>query len=344
MKVGLVGYAGSGKSTVFQWLTNVAPDPSAQNRGQVGTTDVPDERLAWLSQLFNPRKTTYAKLEVVDTPGLLTTDKKDNPRRLGILREADGLVVVLSGFTGDPVAELQNFRIELAFADLEIILGRIHKLEAQMKKPKPAKEREADEEEHKLLQRIATALEANQSPATLGLSENQEKQIRSFQLLTLKQQLALVNIGDSQIGKPVPDALKQLDATTVAVPVKLELELAELSDADRTVFMQDLGLTKSYRDETIRHLFYEMGQIVFFTVGEDECRSWPIKGCIPAQQAAGVIHTDLSAGFVRAEVVAYEDFKRVGSMKEAKNQGVYRLESKTYIVKDGDIMHILANK
>lgn len=344
MKVGLVGYSGSGKTTVFQWLTGVAPDPSAQNRGQVGTTEVPDARLAWLSQHFKPRKTTYAKLEVVDTPGLLTTDKLDNPRRLGILRESDGLVVVLTGFSGDPVTELQNFRTELAFADLEIILGRITKLNAQMKKPKPAKEREADEEELALLQRIAAALEANQSPATLGLSENQEKQIRSFQLLTLKQQLALVNIGDSQIGKPVPDALKQLDPTAIAVPVKLEMELAELSDADRMAFMQDLGLTKSYRDETIRHLFYAMGQIVFFTVGEDECRSWAIRGGVSAQQGASTIHTDLSAGFVRAEVVTLEDFQRVGSMKEAKNQGVYRLESKTYVVKDGDIMHILSNK
>jgi hypothetical protein len=344
MKVGLVGYAGSGKSTVFQWLTGVAPDPAAQNRGQVGTTDVPDERLAWLSQLFKPKKTTYAKLEVVDTPGLLTTDRKDNPRRLSILREADGLVIVLTGFSGDPVTELQNFRTELAFADLEIITGRISKLEAQMKKPKPAKEREADEEELALLKRIATALEANQSPATLGLTENQEKQIRSFQLLTLKMQMALLNIGDSQIGKPLPPALVQLDATACAVPVKLELELAELSDADRTAFMQDLGLTSFQRNTTIRHIFYTMGQIVFFTVGEDECRSWPIKRGSAAQPAAAVIHTDLSAGFVRAEVVAYEDFQRVGSMKEAKNQGVYRLESKTYVVKDGDIMHILANK
>jgi ribosome-binding ATPase len=344
MKVGLVGYAGSGKSTVFQWLTGVAPDPAAQNRGQVGTTDVPDERLAWLSQHFKPKKTTYAKLEIVDTPGLLTTEKKDNPRRLSILREADGLVIVLTGFSGDPVAELQNFRTELAFADLEIITNRISRLEGQMKKPKPAKEREADEEELALLKRIATALEANQSPATLGLHENEEKQIRSFQLLTLKTQLALVNIGDSQIGKPVPDGLLALDKAALPVPVKLELELAELSESDRAAFMQDLGLTKFYREEAIRHLFYNMGQIVFFTVGEDECRSWPIKGGIGAQPAAGVIHTDLSIGFVRAEVVAFEDFKKVGSMKEAKTHGVYRLESKTYVVKDGDIMHILANK
>lgn len=345
MKVGLVGYSGSGKTTVFQWLTGATPDPAALQRGQLAVAKVPDERLDWLSSQFKPKKTTPTTLEFVDTPGLMTDERKDNPRRLAILREADGLVVVLGAFSGnDPAKELENFRAELAFADLEIITGRISRLEAQLKKPKPAKERDADQAELELLQRLSKALENGQSALSLGLTEEQEKTIRSFQLLTLKTEMVLLNLGDAQVGQPISPAVLALAPHALAVPVKLELELAELPEADRAAFMADLGLKGFSRDATLRALFTGMGQIVFLTVGEDECRAWAIKKGTAAQQGAGAIHTDLSAGFVRAEVVAYEDFKRVGSMKEAKNQGVYRLEGKTYLVQDGDIMHILANK
>jgi GTP-binding protein YchF len=344
MKIGIVGYSGCGKSTVFAWLTGVKPDPALMQRGQVGMAKIPDARLDWLSAHFHPKKTTHATIELVDTPGLLTTERKDNPRRLAILREADGLLIVLTGFSGDPAAELRNFRAELAFADLEIVTNRIGKLEAQMKKPKPAKEREAEQQELDLLKKIAAALEAGQSIATLGLTDEQEKAIRSFQMLTLKPELVLLNIGDDRIGKPLPEELANLGRAVQQAPTKLELELAELPEADRAAFMQDLGLTDFSRDAIIRWLFDGMGRIVFFTVGEDECRAWPIHSGDNAQTGAGQIHTDLANGFVRAEIVPYEDFKKLGSMKEAKAHGVYRLEGKTYIVKDGDIMHILANK
>jgi GTP-binding protein YchF len=344
MKVGLVGYAGSGKSTVFQWLTGVKPDPAALQRGQVGIAKIPDSRLDWLSAHFRPKKTTPATLEFVDTPGLLATERKDNPRRLAILREADGLLVVLTGFGGDPAQELRNFRDELVFADLEIVTGRIDRLEAQLKKPRPAKEKEADQREIDLLKRIAAALEAGQSATTLGLKEEQEKTIRSFQLLTLKPELVLLNIAEDRIGQPLPAELIKLTPTALQAPVKLELELTELGEADREAFMKDLGLAAFSRETILRQIFAGMGMIVFLTVGEDECRAWPIRAGTNAQEGAGQVHTDLSAGFVRAEVVTFDDFKRVGSMKEAKTHGVYRLEGKTYTVKDGDIMHILANK
>jgi hypothetical protein len=344
MKVGLVGYAGSGKTTVFQWLTGVKPDPAALQRGQVGVARIHDERLEWLSAHFKPKKTTPATLEIVDTPGLLTTERKDNPRRLAILREADGLLVVLTGFSGDMVAELKKFREELLFADLEIITNRISRLESQLKKPKPAKEREAEQAELDLIRRIAAALEAGRSPATLGLHEEEEKRIRSFQLLTLKSEMALVNIGDDGIGKQLPAALLELAPKTLVAPVKLELELAELPAVDREAFLGELGLTALSRDQTLHDIFYGMGRIVFFTIGEDECRAWPIHAGDNAQEGARQIHTDLAEGFVRAEIVPFDDFKKVGSMKEAKAKGVYRLESKTYLVQDGDIMHILANK
>jgi ribosome-binding ATPase YchF (GTP1/OBG family) len=344
MKVGIAGFAGSGKSTVFQWLTGAKPDPAKSQHGQVGVAKIPDERLTWLSQLFKPKKTTPATLEFLDTPGLLPTERRDNPRRLGILRDAGGLLVVLSGFAGEDLAgELRRFREELLFADLEIVTGRVGRLEEGLKKPRPQKQKELDQQELELLRRIAAALEQGQGAATVGLKGDEEKLIRSFQLLTLKPELVLVNVNENRIGQPLPPELLQLAPGALQVPARLELELEELSPEDRQAFMQDLGLAGSARDRVLRDIFAAMGQQVFFTVGEDECRAWGIPKGATAVEGAGEIHTDLARGFVRAEVVGYDDFRRVGSMKEAKTHGVYRLESKTYVVQDGDIMHILAS-
>src|SRR5205823_6561840 len=176
MKVGIAGFAGSGKSTVFHWLTGVKPDPAASQRGQLGMAKLTDERLDWLSGQFRPRKTTPATIEFLDTPGLLTPDeRRDNPRRLAIVREAGGLLVVLSGFGGgDLAAELRRFREELLFADLEVVSNRVGRLEDQLKKPKPGKEREADQFELALLRRVTAAFEQGQPAATLGLKEEEE--------------------------------------------------------------------------------------------------------------------------------------------------------------------------
>jgi hypothetical protein len=342
MKVGIVGFAGSGKSTVFHWLTGVKPDAAASQRGQIGIAKIPDERLDWLAAQFRPKKTVPATLEFLDTPGLLATERRDNPRRLGILREGGGLLVVLNGFGGgDPAGELRRFREELLLADLEIVSNRIARLEDQARKPRPAKQREADEHELALLRRIATALEQGQSPAELGLKDDEEKAIRSFQLLTLKPELVLVNSGDDRVGQPLPPELLGLSPTAIQAPAKLELELEDLGPEDRQAFMRDLGLSTFARGEVLRTVYYAMGQIVFFTVGEDECRAWSLPRGADALEGAGQVHTDLAKRFVRAEVVSYPDFQRVGSMKEAKTHGVYRLEGKTYVVQDGDIMHIL---
>jgi hypothetical protein len=306
---------------------------------------IPDDRLIWLTEKFKPKKSTPATIEFLDTPGLLPPpERRDNPRRLGILREAGGLVVVLSGFSRqDLAAELRQFREELFFADLEILSNRVDRLKDQLRKPKPGKEREANQAELELLQRIIQAMEQGQTAATLGLKEDEDKAIRSFQLLTLKPELVLINIGDDRIGKPLPDDLRALAADALQAPAKLELELNELSAEDRQAFMQDLGLTGSGQANALRAIFAAMGKMVFFTVGEDECRGWVLAKGADAVEGASQIHTDLAKGFVRAEVVHYDDFRRVGSMKEAKAQGVYQLEGKTYIVQDGDIMHILAN-
>lgn len=344
MKVGIVGFSSSGKSTVFHWLTGVKPDPAASQRGQVGIAKIADERLDWLSAQFSPKKTTPATIEFFDTPGLSPSEQRDNPRRLGIIRDADGLMIVLNGFSpGELADELRRFREEMLFADLQIITNRISKVESNLKKPRPGKQKELDEQELALLRRIVKAMEEQQTLAGLNLKEDEEKSLRSFQLLLLKPELVLVNIGDDRINQPLPEKLLQAAPKTTTAPAKLEMELEELSPEDRQAFMADLGITGFSRDRVLSAIYDAMGQIVFFTVGEDECRAWPMPKGADAVNGAGQIHTDLARGFVRAEVVGYADFKRVGSMKEAKQQGVYRLEGKTYIVKDGDIMHILAS-
>jgi ribosome-binding ATPase YchF (GTP1/OBG family) len=329
---------------VFHWLTGAAPDPSRSQQGQLGKPEIPDHRLDWLSSLFNPKKHTPAKVEFLDTPGLMPSERRDNPRRLGIMRDAGGLLIVLNGFSGQNLAdELAKFREEILFADLEIVSTRADKLRDQLKKPKPGKQKELDQAELELLQRVIAVMEKGQGAAHAHLSVEEEKVVRSFQLLTLKKELVLVNLGDDRIGQPLPADLLAAAPNTLAAPAKLERELEELPEEDRKVFMEEMKLSGFSRNEALRAIVAAMGQIVFFTVGEDECRAWPIPKGATAVEGAGEIHTDLARGFVRAEVVSFADFKKHGSMKEAKQHGVYRLEGKTYVVQDGDIMHILAS-
>lgn len=345
MKMGLVGYAGTGKSTVFEWLTGEKPDPSKVQQGQTAMADVPDERLAKIAAVIKPKKTTYTKVAVLDTPGLMIGEQKDNARRLGVIREANGMVIVLDGFSRTDFAEqLKKFREELLFADLEVVSNRIPKVVAGLKKAKPAKEREAEEWELALLQRVVAAFEAGKPASALGLTAEEDKALRSFQLLTLKPEIAFVNRGDSGFNDPLPADLLTLEPHAVQAPVKLEMELLALGDEDRATFMADLGVTDFRRGPTIRAMFYGVGREVFFTVGEDECRTWSIPKACEAVEAAGCIHKDLSERFVRANVISYDDFVACHySEKEAKAKGLNRTEGKNYIVKDADILHILAS-
>lgn len=345
MKVGLVGYAGSGKSTVFQWITGVAPDPGKVQQGQLGTAKVYDERLERIAEKYSPKKLTYAEVQFLDTPGLMADDRKDNPRRLGILREANGVVVVLDGFSrADLADQLKKFREDLLYADLEVVSNRVPKVEAGLKKAKPAKEREADEAELALLKRVVAAFEAGQPASAMGLTADEEKALRSFQLLTLKPETVFVNRGDSGFADPLPADLLALAPTAVQTPVKLELELAALDDETRQAFMADLGLTEFSRDRVIRAIFYAMGRIVFFTVGPDECRSWALDKDADVVTAAGCIHKELAERFVRANVISYADFEAHHySEKECRAKGLERTEGKHHVVKDADVVHILAS-
>src|SRR5438270_2286406 len=264
MKMGSVGFSGTGKSTVFEWLTGEKPDPAKVQQGQTAMADVPDERLAKIAAIIKPKKTTYTKVAVLDTPGLMIGEQKDNARRLGVIREANGMVIVLDGFSRTDFAEqLKKFREELLFADLEVVSNRVPKIESGLKKAKPAKEREADEVELALLRRIVAAFEAGTPASAQHLTADEEKAVRSFQLLTLKPEIVFVNRGDSGFNDPLPADLLTLDPNAIQAPVKLEMELAALGEEDRKTFMEELGITEFRRDATIRAMFYGVGRIVF---------------------------------------------------------------------------------
>jgi hypothetical protein len=335
MRVGLVGFAGSGKSTVFQLLTGATPDPGKVHAGQVGIATLNDPRLDFLAAMHRPKKVTPATVELLDTPGLMPGTHGDNPQRLALIREGDALLIVLGTFSGgDPVADLTAFRDEILFADLGVVTNRAERLEASVKKPRPDREQQLKELE--VVKKVQAALESGQPIASLGLTDEEKKPMRSFGLLTDKPQVVLLNMIQ---GNEIPPALLAMDPETLAIDAKLELELSQLEPDERTAFMADMGITELARERIIRRAYDAVGIITFFTAGEPEVRGWNLERGGNAVDAAGKIHTDLAKGFIRAEVTAYDDLARLGSMKEIKAKGLQRLEGKEYIVKDGDIVY-----
>jgi hypothetical protein len=335
MRVGLVGFAGSGKSTVFQLLTGATPDPSKVHAGQVGIATLNDPRLDFLAAMHRPKKVTAATVELLDTPGLLPGTHGDNPQRLALIREGDALLIVLGTFSGgDPAADLAAFRDEILFADLGVVTNRAERLEASVKKPRPDREQQLKELE--VVKKVQEVLESGRTIASLGLTDEEKKPMRSFGLLTDKPQVVLLNTIQ---GNEIPPALRAMDPDTLAIDAKLELELAQLEPEERTAFMADMGITELARERIIRRAYDAVGIITFFTAGEPEVRGWNLERGGSAVEAAGKIHTDLARGFIRAEVTAYDDLARLGSMKEIKAKGLQRLEGKEYVVKDGDIVY-----
>jgi len=334
MRAGLVGFSGGGKSTLFQLLTGATPDPGKVHGGQVGIATLSDPRLAFLAAMHKPKKITPATVELLDTPGLMPGTHGDNPQRLAVIREGDALLIVLGAFAGgDPAADLAAFRDEMLFADLGVVTNRAERLEASVKKPRP--DRDAQLKELEVVRKVLSALDTGASVASLGLSEEEKKPMRSFGLLTDKAQVVIANLTH---GDPIPPALLAAAPDAVAIDAKLELELAGLDPEERAGFMADLGIAELGRNRIIRKAYDAVRIITFFTAGEPEVRGWNVERGGSAVDAAGKIHTDLAKGFIRAEVTAYDDLARVGTMKEAKAQNLQRLEGKDYVVKDGDIM------
>ncbi len=339
MRAGLAGFSGSGKSTLFELLSGDKPDPGKVHSGQLGMAELNDPRLDFLAELHRPKKVTRARLELLDTPGLMPGSHGDNPQRLALIRKGEALLVVLGAFAGqDPAADLLAFRDELTFADLNVITNRIETLEASIKKPRP--DREAMTQELELVRRVLSALEQGQTVASLGLTEEEKKPMRSFGLLTEKAQVIVLN---APHGEAIPEPVRQAAPEALAIDAQMELELQQMELEERAPFMEELGITELGRDRIIRAAYDAVGIITFFTAGEPEVRGWNIERGDSAVEAAGKIHTDLARGFIRAEVTAFEDLKRVGTVKEAKAQNLQRLEGKDYIVKDGDVMFFRSN-
>lgn len=346
MKIGIVGYQGSGKSTLFHWLTGVKADPALAHASQSAMAPIPDERIAPLCNIYHPKKITQAALEIVDTPGLARTHE-GNAARLALIREAGCLLLTVAAFGGaDPIVDLRTFEEDLLLADLDIVSGRVHRLEESAKKPRPKDQRELEEHELAALKVLLAALESGKHAREAHLSEEQWKFTRSFRLLTEKPKMVLVNLADDDAPDkyPAPAATDAQAAgpalAWATVPLRLEADLAEMSPEDRHEFEKEFHLERVDRDHVIRQIMTASDQMLYFTAGEKEVRTWLLRVGGTALEAAENIHTDLARGFIRAEVMRCEDLLRLGSEREIKAHNLLRQEPKDYVVKDGDVLHI----
>lgn len=354
MRLGICGWSQSGKSTVFDALTQSgAPGHSPGHAGapgkvRIGTSHVPDERLDYLATIFKPKKITYALVEYVDLPGLVAGSNahEANPKTLGEVRQADALIAVLRAFDDpsvpnpfsdiDPKRDFSRLWDELVFADLEVADKRIERLKVDVQKP--TAQRAEFEMELAVLQRVKAALEEGKGAATVKMTEAEERATRGFRFLTVKPLLVIVNLGEESTGKPAQWTQADFGHPTLTMFARLETELAQLSDEDRAVFMEDLGLKQLAAPEVVKKGYEILNLISFLTAGDKEVRAWTIARGTSAVEAAGAIHSDIQRGFIRAEVTSYDDFKALGSFKEARAKGKLRLEGKEYVMKDGDIV------
>lgn len=338
MKIGIVGYQGSGKSTLFEWLTGVAPDLAQAHVGQSAMSPLPEPHVEPLCAIYHPKKITLASLEFVDTPGL-NRKHEGNAARLAVIREAGCLVIVAAAFGGgDALADAERIQEDFLLADMEIVSGRIERLRESVKKPRPNREQEAAE--LSALELVMHALEAGTPIADAQMSEDQRKATRSFRLLTEKPQFVICNLPDD-----ATDPAKCIAASTPArrvtgVPISLELELARMPDEDRAEFEKEFHLPGPRKNELLREVLDASGQILYLTAGDKEVRTWLLRRGGTALEAADNIHSDLARGFIRAETMHADDLIRLGSEREVKAQNLVRQEPKDYVVKEGDILHV----
>jgi ribosome-binding ATPase len=340
VKVGLTGFAGAGKTTVFAALTGLRPD-AGDRRAQMGTIKVPDPRVDFVAGVYSPKKTTYSEVTFVDFPPARDTQKRTvlDQEMVTALRDADALVEVVRGFadlTGAParpVEDIDAFDGELVLVDL----GQVEKRVERVKKEK-GKERELA-----LLARLQEHLEAGKPLRTLGLSADERTELAGFAFLSLRPLLLVLNVAEGDAAGALPAAVAErahlAGGEAMALSAQVEAEVAELDAGDRAAFLADLGLTETARDRFIRASYGLLDLVSFLTAGEDECRAWPIRRGTPARKAAGRIHSDIERGFIRAEVMAYDDFVQYPSEAKCREAGKLRLEGKDYVVQDGDIVH-----
>lgn len=337
MKVGLIGHRGAGKTTIFNMLTGLQAQVGGFGKEEIhlGVIKVPDERIDRLSQMFKPKKTTYAEIRFTDFPPQAEDNLKSSHALVMQMREVDAIALVLRDFESGsaPIRELDDLLTEMILADLSVVENRRNRLKKEKARP----------QEEGLLERCAEALENEQSLRTLNFSAEEENLLSGFGLLSRKPLLVLFNQSEDKAGQPLAppyqQELQRRDLEGLALAGKVEMEIAHLDESDRAAFLKEIGITEPARDRFIRASYHLLNLISFFTAGEDEVRAWTITHGTHARQAAGKIHSDIERGFIRAEVIAYADFITHGSEAKCKEAGKLRLEGKDYIVKDADIIH-----
>jgi len=340
VKVGLAGFPGSGKSTVFAALTGLAPDPT-ERRPRLGTIKVPDARVDFLASVHQPRKVTYAEVGFVDFPPSHDQSKRQvlDADAVSALRDADALVEVVRAFpdpaggAASPLADLEAFDAELVLADLAQVEKRLERLHKEGRK----------DQEVALFERLRGALEDEKPLRTLDLDAAEVGTLSGYAFLSWRPLLVVLNVAEAAVAAPPPPELdaraRAAGAECIVMSAQVEGEVAQLDADDRAAFLADLGLTDSARDRFVRASYALLDLVSFLTAGEDECRAWPIRRGTPARRAAGKIHSDIERGFIRAEVVAFDDFQALGSEARCREAGKLRLEGKDYVVQDGDIVH-----
>jgi len=365
MQIAIVGLARSGKTTVFNSLTK--GDAATGGFGgltvNTGVVKVPDERLSRLTELFKPRKEIPADVTYVDLPAP-TTSAEGEPHtdipadQLARLRNADALLHVVRSFESDAVPhpllsvdaarDVEQLELEFTLADLSVVEKRVDKLKGSGRHGTAA-EKEANERELAVLEKILPALIDGRPVRDVGLDEDDSLRIRGFRFLTEKPVLVLLNVGEGDLARAgemaaeLGASIAHARTNVVQLSARIEMEIGELDDDEAQIFRDDLGLEGSSMERVIQASYSLLGLISFFTAGEDETRAWTVDRGASAVDAAGTIHTDLARGFIRAEIIGWEELLELGSMVEARKQGKLRSEGKTYEVQDGDVIEVLFN-
>ena len=357
MKIGVVGLPNVGKSTLFNAITEAGVEsanyPFCTIEPNVGVVDVKDERLEVLGKMYNTKKITPASIEFVDIAGLVKGASQGEGlgnKFLSHIREVDAICHVVRCFDDpniinvndsvDPIRDIEIINLELILADLETVSKRYDKLFKLARVGEKQSEQELN-----VLKKLKTALEKGENARTVVLDEEEQKIANSFFLLTTKPVIYCANISEKDIGKDdneyvlkVKEYAKKENAETIALCAKIEEELTKLDKDEREMFKAELGIKESGLDKLVKAGYSLLGLMSYLTAGETEVRAWTIKKGTKASQAAGKIHTDFERGFIKAEVVKYQDLVDAGSYLKAKENGKVRIEGKDYVVCDGDVM------